>query len=121
MSEFGTATARKVQGVNLDALAGTTFRTEAEFQSAVFKLARGAGFLCYHTRDSRKSEAGFPDCVMVHPWRKLVIVAELKVGTNKCTPAQVAWLEAFRAVGLTAVEWRPEQWNEIVATISDGV
>ena len=96
------------------------FRTEKEFQAAVLKLARSHGWLAFHTHDSRKSEAGFPDCVLLHPWRKPAIVAELKVGTNKCTAAQTAWLEAFRASGVRAYEWRPEQWAEIVKIIEGG-
>ncbi len=89
------------------------FKSEKLFQAAVVKLAKACGFIVYHTLNSRGSEAGHPDLHMLHPWRKLQVVAELKVGSNKCSPAQVAWLEAYRACGVQAFEWRPAMWVEI--------
>jgi hypothetical protein len=49
--------------------------------------------------------------------RHRVIAAELKCGKGKLRPNQREWLAALRAAGVEAVEWRPEQWAEIVATL----
>ena len=48
-----------------------------------------------------------------------LIVAEAKAGRASTTPEQRAWLAAFDAVpGVEAYVWRPEQWDEIVATLA---
>ena len=38
---------------------------EAELQRNVLSLAAMTGWLAYHTYDSRRSQAGFPDLVLV--------------------------------------------------------
>ena len=69
--------------------------------------------MVYHTHDSRKSEAGFPDLVMVrneHIW-----FVELKSEKGKLTSAQKTWLAAICDT-TTANQhvhydvWRPEHW-----------
>src|SRR5262245_39926536 len=86
--------------------------SEAAFQTQLASFAKRLGWRHYHTRDSRKSEAGFPDSVLVHRVHGLVI-PELKVGDNEPTPDQLGWLEDLRAVGVRAPVWRPEDWPEI--------
>src|SRR5689334_11224759 len=49
--------------------------TEKLFQATVEKTLRDRGWLVYHTRDSRKSEAGFPDVIALRAG--YMIVAEL--------------------------------------------
>lgn len=83
----------------------------------VRQLAHLYGWLCYHTRDSRKSEPGFPDCCLVKPPR--LILAELKRDGAQPTIAQQAWLDACGAV--PAVEsycWRPADLDVIVEVLS---
>ena len=71
------------------------------------------GWLCYHTHDSRRSEPGFPDIVMVRP--PSVLFAELKTDTGRVTPAQRMWLEALgRCPGIEAYVWRPSDFDAIV-------
>ena len=90
--------------------------SEKDFQADVEKFARKNGWMVYHTRDSRKSAAGFPDLVLIRGPR--LIVAELKVGDNKPTAAQLDWLEAFRGARVEEVfVWRPEDWPVIVGTL----
>lgn len=55
--------------------------------------ARAAGWLAYHTHDSRRSEPGFPDAVFVRDGR--IVFAELKAARGRVTPEQRAWLEAL--------------------------
>jgi len=90
--------------------------SEKAFQADVVKLARMLGWKVYHTFDSRKSQAGYPDLTLV---RERVMVAELKVGTNRPTSAQEDWLDAFRAARVPAYLWRPEDWPEIVRVLEE--
>jgi VRR-NUC domain len=85
--------------------------SEKDFMEAVVDLAKRNGWRCYHAFSSRKSEAGFPDLVLLRGSR--LIVAELKVGDGRTTAAQDSWLEAFADAGVLAVVWRPEQWESI--------
>ena len=96
--------------------ASAPLRTEKQFQANVVKAARTLGWLCYHTHDSRRSEKGFPDLTMVR--RDRLLFAELKVGKNKLTPDQQDWLGSLLRAGQEAFVWRPEDWAEIVETLS---
>ena len=86
--------------------------SEREFMQMVIDYARLHGFLAYHTYDSRRSEPGFPDLVLVRGDR--VIVAELKAMKGGLRPGQVEWLEAFADTGkVEAFLWLPSSWDEI--------
>lgn len=93
--------------------------TERELQVAVVELASYLGWLTYHTFDSRRSAAGFPDLVMVRAPR--IVFAELKSSVGRLSSDQVAWnveLEAvakalcggepIRSIGVEI--WRPADW-----------
>jgi hypothetical protein len=83
--------------------------TERALQDAVVELASRLGWLTYHTHDSRRSQPGFPDLVLVHePWRRLLVV-ELKREKGRLSPAQRVWLDALAAAGVTTAVWRPSQ------------
>jgi hypothetical protein len=123
LDEFVAAAARDGRitssvGVNLDALLGPPEpQTEKEFQAEVMAFGRRAGWRCYHTHDSRKSAAGFPDLVAVRAGR--LVVAELKVPGNRPTADQETWLEEFRAVPAAQVfVWYPADWPEIVKILT---
>ena len=80
--------------------------TEAELTRAVRVLARMNGWLHYHTFDSRRSEAGFPDLVLVRKSR--VVFAELKSVNGRVSKDQSLWLEALRRAGQEVYLWRPK-------------
>lgn len=84
--------------------------TEARLQQQVIDLARWAGFMHYHTVDSRKSRPGFPDLVLVHASTGRLLFAELKAEKGRLRPEQVTWL---RLLGLRheAHLWRPADWE----------
>jgi|1_EtaG_2_1085319.scaffolds.fasta_scaffold59861_1 hypothetical protein len=85
---------------------------EKDFMEDLVKKAGFAGWMVYHTYDSRRSTAGFPDLVLVKP--PVVIFAELK--TEKGTPstAQDEWLEKLGLCTELSVHlWRPSNWDEI--------
>lgn len=81
--------------------------TEAELQSNVMDLCKVLRLLVYHTHDSRKSPAGFPDLVIAG---RRLIMRELKTERGKLTPDQERWLAALRYAGIDADVWRPSDW-----------
>ena len=79
---------------------------EAALLNAVRELAHLYRWRTYHTYDSRRSEPGFPDLVLIRPPRLLFV--ELKSSGRSPTALQRAWLDALDEV--TDVEtyvWRP--------------
>ena len=84
---------------------------EAEFQSKVIALAKQLGYKVYHTADSRGSEKGFPDLVLVG---KYVLFIELKTDQGRLSKEQDEWLDVLSlAEGVYASVWRPKDWKEI--------
>jgi len=80
---------------------------EAQLLAAVRRLAQLRGWMTYHTHDSRRSEPGFPDLVMVSARQRRVLYAELKTATGKTTAAQDQWIAALAAAGVEVYLWRP--------------
>ena len=88
--------------------------SEEAFQAAVEELARGNGWLVYHTRNSQGSETGFPDLVSVRGDE--VCIAELKTMRGRLSVSQQRWTLALgRALPGRVFVWRPNNWPEIVA------
>ncbi len=86
--------------------------TEKDWQTQVVKLAKAQGWHVYHTQDSRRSEPGFPDLVMVRGVQ--VIFLELKTETGKVTDAQAEWIGKLGKVKrVDAAVARPSQWPDI--------
>ncbi len=79
--------------------------TEKQFQTAVLKLAKLHGWLAYHTHDSRRSQPGFPDLVLIREGQ--LIVAELKTMKGRLSKAQEEWLRLFRSTGTYTYVWKP--------------
>jgi hypothetical protein len=83
--------------------------SEAELQANVRELARVRGWKCYHTYDSRKSDQGFPDLVLVRKNRLLFV--ELKSEKGKPSPAQLEWLHVLMLTRrVETFVWRPSSW-----------
>ncbi len=100
---------------------GKSQEREGRFMARVMALAKGHGWLCYHTRDSRHSPAGFPDLVLARPWsstsRGRLLFAELKSRQGKVTQEQAVWIDVLRHT-ISEVDvrvWKPSDWPEIVA------
>lgn len=68
--------------------------TEEELLQNIRKSASLLGWLTYHTRDSRRSDSGFPDLVLTHSGR--IEFWELKVRKRQLTLSQLAWKEALQ-------------------------
>lgn len=85
--------------------------SEVTFQNNVIRLAKSLGYeLIYHTHDSRRSQPGFPDLVMVNVRSRRMLIRELKATKGRVSPAQKEWAEGFLAVGVDFGFWRPEDW-----------
>jgi hypothetical protein len=83
-------------------------------------LARQAGFLVYHTHNSKRSEPGFPDMCLVKPGpRGRLILAELKREGENPTLQQRTWLHALATVpGIEVYLWRPSDMPRIVEILT---
>jgi hypothetical protein len=80
------------------------------------RVARAHGWLVYHTHDSRRSDEGFPDLVLV---REAVLMYELKTNTGKLTPAQQTWLTLLERTGqVECGVWRPRDLAAIEARLT---
>jgi hypothetical protein len=90
--------------------------TEQALQDAVLELAQRLGWLAYHTHDSRRSQPGFPDLVLVNTRARRLLFVELKRATGRLSPTQRQWLDALAATGATAHIWRPS--DLLAGTIS---
>ena len=93
--------------------------SEGEFQKQVLQLAELLGWLTYHTYDSRRSQAGFPDLVLVKSGR--IVFAELKSQKGRVRAAQQTWLDALmRNDHVETYLWRPDDWDAVVQVLSGG-
>jgi hypothetical protein len=90
---------------------------EEAFLQQILTLARLCHWACYHTRDSRRSDAGWPDLVLCKPPR--LLIRELKRDGEVPTAAQQAWLRALRACGVDAAVWRPADWEAIARSLQE--
>lgn len=82
--------------------------SEAQLQQAVVDCARHLGYRVYHTYDSRRSDAGFPDLVLVRGPH--LIFAELKSEKGRLSGFQVRWLEALEETSALTFVWKPQDW-----------
>ena len=98
--------------------------TETDFETWLVDLAKLLGWMAYHTRDSRRSNEGFPDWVLAKPGR--VIFAELKSEEGKLTVEQGQWLALletsteryFSGSPVEAYVWRPSDRDRIMEVLT---
>lgn len=83
---------------------------EKDFQAQVIKLAKAQGWWVHHHYDSRRSEPGWPDLVLLRGDRALF--RELKREKGRTTPAQEAVIGRLIRAGLDADVWRPRDFLE---------
>lgn len=86
--------------------------TEADLLDAVRKLSLLTGWLFYHTHDSRRSDSGWPDAVLINVRQRRILFVELKTRTGLLRPMQGVWLQALAAIGMETAVWRPEHWRD---------
>ena len=94
----------------------TTVLSERAWQQQVTDLAALCGWRWYHTQNSRRSPAGFPDLTLVRGGR--LVFAELKTERGRVTTAQQAWLDALgHCQGVLVFVWRPADFAEVLAVL----
>lgn len=92
--------------------------SEAQLLAAVRKLARMQQWLCYHTADSRHSEAGWPDLVLLSVRQHRLLIVELKAEDGRVSPEQHTWLGALAACGIETGIWRPSDLVDVPAILA---
>ncbi|MBM4407820.1 MAG: VRR-NUC domain-containing protein [Chloroflexi bacterium] len=97
--------------------------TERELQDAIVQVARLHGWLVYHTYDSRRSDPGFPDLVLVHVKRGQLWFLECKSARGRVTPEQQDWLSALGALhvvipNLWVAVVRPAMYDVVLARLA---
>lgn len=88
---------------------------ERKFQAAIIESYVGTRrrpvpnpWKAYHSYFSDRSEAGWPDLVLV---RERIVYVELKTMKGAVTPAQREWHDALVFAGGETYVWRPCCWN----------
>lgn len=84
---------------------------ERIFQRQVLELAALRGWWIKFEPDSRKTQAGWPDLVLLRPPR--LLYRELKRDDGRLRPEQHIILAALQDCGQDARVWRPSMWSEI--------
>lgn len=85
--------------------------TEKDWQQAVQNLAIHYGWRHYHTHDSRRSNPGFPDLVLVRGTR--LVFAELKTDAGRVSEVQWSWLNALYEAEREVYVWRPRDLRTV--------
>lgn len=89
---------------------------ERDWQQQIVDAATRFGWRHYHTHDSRRSTAGFPDLVLVRPPDLLFV--EVKTDAGRVTGAQKDWLADLDRVGAEVHVWRPKDASAVWARLS---
>ena len=114
-------TIRKQKAANVERSPIHPAIPEGDFLATVTELATLCGWLVYHTYDSRRSQAGFPDLVLARADK--LVFAELKTNTGQLRTAQLEWLDTLGAVAASQPDvdvylWRPADWPGIVKILT---
>jgi hypothetical protein len=100
------------------AAAYTTGVAEEQWRRQVRDIASRYGWrLQYHTADSRRSDAGWPDEVFGHPGQRRTLFVEFKTDTGRIRPAQRLWLAHLADCGFEVALWRPRDLPTVLAVL----
>jgi VRR-NUC domain len=91
--------------------------TERDLQDWVIEFARLHGWSWYHTHDSRRSPAGYPDICLARPGGPVIFV-ELKRENGRVTAEQRRWLDLLGSCpGVRARVVRPSDRAELACIL----
>jgi len=68
--------------------------THKDMDENVREICKVMGYLHYHTHDSRRSQPGFPDWLIIK--EDTLVFVELKCGKDKLNEDQIKWFVALR-------------------------
>lgn len=92
---------------------------ERDIQDMMEEAAGYLGWRCFHDRDSRRNNPGFPDLVCVKGGKLLAL--ELKTEKGRIRPEQEVWIaELAQVPGVTARIVRPSDLDEILTLLQEG-
>ena len=106
---------RRADSASVASVAGFAALTEKAWQSQVLDLAKLFGWRYYHTFDSRRSVAGFPDLALFRPGRFLLV--ELKAEKGKLSPSQENMIADLRAARVEVHVFRPSDFDAAVEVL----
>lgn len=94
------------------------FITEEQLMASIIAIAKALKYRVYHTFDSRRSTAGYPDICCVRngpePGDTRLIYIETKSSRGRVTPEQREWLHALSQVqGVEVYVFRPEDLDDV--------
>ncbi len=100
-------------------------KPEDDFQAEVLKTAGWLGWLRFHDHDARRDnqesgvDPGFPDCFLIHPQQRRMVVLELKTETGTLSGGQLRWLGAFMLFPWVEVYsgLRPRDMDRIISIL----
>lgn len=91
---------------------------EEQWRRQVREIAARYGWrLQYHTADSRRSDAGWPDEVFGHLGQRRTLFVEFKTDTGRIRPAQREWLSHLADSGFEAAVWRPRDLPTVLRVL----
>lgn len=90
---------------------------EAEVQRTLVDALDVFDYLSYHTHDSRRSRAGFPDLMAVHRWTHVALAFEVKSELGQLSPDQWAWAEALTSSAIAYLVVRPSNLDDALELI----
>lgn len=88
--------------------------TEKQLQQAIVEAAQLLGYRVYHTFDSRRSEPGFPDLVLLRERDGRRYAIECKTSKGVVKESQKDWLSAFCTCGVPAMVARPKDLDNVL-------
>lgn len=91
--------------------------SEKDFQQQIVDLARTMGWRVFHVFDSRRSDPGFPDLVLVRG--PVLLFLELKSERGRIQPEQAEWIAALKKAKIVEADIvRPNAWAQIEAVLT---
>ncbi|WP_149183284.1 VRR-NUC domain-containing protein [Streptomyces sp. TRM49041] len=92
--------------------------SEEQWRRQVREIATRYGWeLAYHTADSRRSDAGWPDEVFGHITQRRTLFVEFKSDTGRLRPEQRVWLAHLADSGFEVAVWRPRDLHTVLRVL----
>lgn len=110
-----TGRGKLASGSVVPAAAVRVVQSEASWQAEIETLAALRGWICWHDRDSRMNDAGFPDLLLI---RERVVWIEVKKESGVLTKPQIAFLAALQHAGQEVYVMRPSNLGDVLRVLA---